>query len=218
MSKSVSVCGIDCSVCYCFENGMCTGCDSNKGKVFHCPPDTECAIYGCCVTKHGYRDCSGCGELPCDIWRNTRDPKYTDEEFDKIITERVGMLKNGRLCFSSEYADVRLWKNKVLLTWKKEARFENYRAPTAAALELMGKYSCDFVIDARNGFEDEKEDVEWGFTFLLPEMAKTGCKNVWFIMNEVNENEIGEEMDMWGTEFGKYFTVRKVDSPLKVGV
>nr|WP_294484105.1 hypothetical protein [uncultured Ruminococcus sp.] len=126
------------------------------------------------------------------------------------------MLKNGRLCFSSEYADVRLWKNKVLLTWKKEARFENYRAPTAAALELMGKYSCDFVIDARNGFEDEKEDVEWGFTFLLPEMAKTGCKNVWFIMNEVNENEIGEEMDMWGTEFGKYFTVRKVDSPEKV--
>ncbi|WP_363292670.1 DUF3795 domain-containing protein [uncultured Ruminococcus sp.] len=216
MSKSVSVCGIDCSVCYCFEKSMCTGCDSNKGKVFHCPPDTECAIYGCCVTKHGYRDCSECGELPCEIWNSTRDPKYSDEEFAKNIADRVEMLKNGRLCFSSEYADVRLWKNRVLLTWKKEAKFENYRSPTCAALELMGKYSCDLVIDARNGFEDEKADVEWGFTFLLPEMAKTGCKTVWFIMNEVNENEIGEEMDMWGTEFGKYFTVRKVDSSEKV--
>nr|WP_074833601.1 hypothetical protein [Ruminococcus albus] len=128
------------------------------------------------------------------------------------------MLKNGRLCFSSDYADVSLWKNKVLIKWKKEAKFDNYRKPTTAALELLRKYGCDFVIDARNGFEDEKEDVEWGFSFLLPEMAKTGCKTVWFIMTEVNEDEIGEEMDMWSAEFLKYFNVRKVDSPMKVGV
>ena len=105
--------------------------------------------------------------------------------------------------FSSEYADVQLWKNKVLLTWKKEARLDDYRRPTTAALELMRKHGCDLVIDARNGFEDDKADVEWGFSFLLPEMAKTGCKTVWFIMTEVNEAEIGEEMDMWTAEFLK---------------
>ena len=122
--------------------------------------------------------------------------------------------------FTSEFADVQYLKdkNKVLLTWKKEAKFENYRKPTTAALELLREHGCDFVIDARNGFEDEKEDVEWGFSFLLPEMSRTGCKTVWFIMTQVNETEIGEEMDMWTAEFLKYFAVRKVDSPEKIGV
>ena len=119
--------------------------------------------------------------------------------------------------FSSDYADVQLWKNRVLLIWKKEAKFDNYRKPTTAALELLRENGCDFVIDARNGFEDEKEDVEWGFSFILPEIAKTGCKTVWFIMTAVNENEIGEEMDMWTAEFMKYFDVKKVDSPNMIG-
>ena len=48
-------------------------------------------------------------------------------------------------------------------------------------------------------------------------MAKTGCKTVWFIMTQVNETEIGEEMDMWTAEFLKYFAVKKVDSPEKIG-
>lgn len=65
------------------------------------------------------------------------------------------------------------------------------------------------VVEARNGFEDEKEDVEWGFSVLLPAMSKTDCKNVVFIMNEVNEIE--EEMDMWTQESMKYFTVNKVN-------
>ena len=121
--------------------------------------------------------------------------------------------------FTSEFADVQYLKdkNKVLLTWKKEAKFENYRKPTTAALELLREHGCDFVIDARNGFEDEKEDVQWGFSFLLPEMAKSGCKTVWFIMTQVNETEIGEEIDMWTAEFLKYFAVKKVDSPEKIG-
>lgn len=121
--------------------------------------------------------------------------------------------------FTSEYADVQLWKekNKVLLTWKKEAKYDNYRKPATAALELLREHNFDFVIDARKGFEDEKEDVEWGFSFLLPEIAKTGCKTVWFIMTLVNEDTIGDEMDMWTAEFMKYFAVKKVDSPEKVG-
>lgn len=115
--------------------------------------------------------------------------------------------------FDSEFCNVKYIKNDnaVLLTWKKFACYEDYRKPTLFAAELLGKYSgSSFIVDAKNGFEDEKEDVKWGFEVLLPNMAKTGCKNVVFIMNEVNEIE--GEMDMWTKEFMKYFTVKKVTS------
>ena len=52
--------------------------------------------------------------------------------------------------------------------------------------------------------------MEWGFSLLLPIMARTGCKTVIFIMNP--ENEIEGEMDMWGNEFRKYFDVYRVAS------
>jgi len=101
--------------------------------------------------------------------------------------------------------------NIVLLTWKKFCCFEAYRRPATFAAELLKKYSgSNYVVDARNGFEDEKEDVEWGFSVYLPALSKTGCKNVVFIMNEVNDIE--EEMDMWTKEFMKYFVIKKVKS------
>ena len=115
--------------------------------------------------------------------------------------------------FNSEFCNVKYVEedNIVFLAWKKFCCFDDYRNPTTFALELLKKYlNSKFVVDARNGFEDEKEDVEWGFSELLPAMSKTDCKIVVFIMNEVNEIE--EEMDMWTKEFMKYFTVKKTDS------
>lgn len=113
-------------------------------------------------------------------------------------------------CFDSPYCEVSYQKpdNMVLLTWKKIAAFDHYRQPTTYALELLKKHpGSNLIIDARNGFEDEKEDVEWGFSFLIPKMAETGCKMVGFIMCQANNIE--EEMAMWSVEFGKYFTVYK---------
>jgi hypothetical protein len=113
--------------------------------------------------------------------------------------------------FDSEFSNVKYMSedNIVFLTWKKFCCYDNYRNPTTFALELLKKFqNSNFVVDARNGFEDEKRDVEWGFSVLLPAMSKTDCKNVVFIMNEVNEIE--EEMDLWTKEFMKYFTVKKV--------
>ena len=113
--------------------------------------------------------------------------------------------------FDSEFSNVKYMSedNIVFLTWKKFCCYEDYRIPTTFALKLLGKYpNSNFVVDARNGFEDEKEDIEWGFAVLLPAMSNTDCKNVVFIMNEVNEIE--EEMNMWTKEFMKYFTVKKV--------
>lgn len=122
-------------------------------------------------------------------------------------------MNNNYNEFDSEFSNVRYIEenNIVFLTWKKFCCYDNYRNPTLFALELLKRYPhSNFVVDARNGFEDDKADVEWGFSVLLPAMSKTDCKYVVFIMN--NFNEIEEEMDMWTKEFMKYFTVKKVGS------
>jgi hypothetical protein len=101
--------------------------------------------------------------------------------------------------------------NLVLLTWKKFCCFGNYRTPTMFAAELLKEHpKSNYVVDARNGFEDEKADVEWGFSVLLPFMSESDCKICVFILNQVCEIE--GEMDMWTKEFKKYFTVKKVTS------
>lgn len=110
--------------------------------------------------------------------------------------------------FDSEYSNVKYMEadNIVLITWKKFCCFDNYRKPTTFALELLKQYeNSNLVVDARHGFEDDEEDVEWGFSFLLPQMSKTSCKKIAFIMEEINDIE--GEMDMWTKEFGKYFAV-----------
>lgn len=99
--------------------------------------------------------------------------------------------------------------NIVFLQWKKFCCLDDYRKPTLFAAKLLKKYkNSNFVCDARNGFEDDKRDVEWGFRIYIPKMAETGCKYCIFIMNEVSS--IDGEIDMWTKEFMKYFTVKKV--------
>jgi RimJ/RimL family protein N-acetyltransferase len=120
---------------------------------------------------------------------------------------------DNKLEFDSEFCNVKYIEkdNVVFLTWKKFCCFDDYRKPTTFALELLKEHSnSNFVFDARNGFEDDKADVEWGFDFLLPEMGKTDCKKIAFILNEVNEIE--DEMDMWTVEFKKYFEIVQVVS------
>jgi len=120
---------------------------------------------------------------------------------------------NSKLELDSEFCNVKYIEkdNIVFLTWKRFCCFEDYRKPTTFALELLRQFqNSNLLVDARNGFEDAKEDVEWGFSILLPEMAKTDCKYVVFIMNEIKDIE--EEIDMWTKEFGKYFGVCRVTS------
>lgn len=120
---------------------------------------------------------------------------------------------NSKLQFDSEFCNVRYIENEnvVFLTWKIFARLNDYRAPTLFALDLLKQFPhSNFVVDARNGFEDDKEDVEWGFSELLPNMSKTDCEYVIFIMPETENLE--DEMDMWTKEFGKYFAVVKANS------
>lgn len=92
IKKSFSCCGTDCSSYYCYGT-MCKGCNESKGIVFHCESGKECNIYHCCRIKHQYQSCAECEQLPCEIWRATRDPKFSDEEFEKNIQERIGNMK-----------------------------------------------------------------------------------------------------------------------------
>lgn len=72
---------------------MCNDCNEHKGVVFHCNKK-ECSIYNCCVTKNGFKNCSECREVPCEIWKKTRNPKFSDEEFAKNIKERIEILNS----------------------------------------------------------------------------------------------------------------------------
>ncbi|MGN0202891.1 MAG: MmcQ/YjbR family DNA-binding protein [Coprococcus sp.] len=88
----LSCCGTECEKCSCYGS-LCQGCNTRQGKVFHAPKGKACPIYACAVQKKKLVSCIGCEQLPCDIWRNTRDPQLSDGAFEKTITERIHNLK-----------------------------------------------------------------------------------------------------------------------------
>ena len=115
--------------------------------------------------------------------------------------------------FESEYAKIEYIENDnvVFHVWKKEAHFDDYRDPVTASLKLLREHQGSaFIVDARNGFEDVKEDVEWGFTFFLPELKKTGCKIWGFILPK--GSDIEGEIDLWTAEIVKNFKVIRAES------
>ena len=87
-----SVCGTDCGACPC-HGTMCPGCDACRGRVFHAPEGKACSIYECVISGKGLKNCGECDMVPCEIWLNTRDPKYSDEEFAHSVKTRVQALK-----------------------------------------------------------------------------------------------------------------------------
>ncbi len=93
--KNISCCGTDCSGCG-FYGKNCTGCNQCEGKVFYVPQGKTCPIYECVVIQKQQKNCGTCKELPCAIWKRNRDPKYTDEEFEQNIQERIRMLKQNK--------------------------------------------------------------------------------------------------------------------------
>ena len=115
--------------------------------------------------------------------------------------------------FESDYAKTEYIEkdNVVFHVWKKEAHFDDYRKPVEASLEMLKAHENSiFIVDARNGFEDVKEDVEWGFNYFLPELKKTGCKVWGFILPEVSDIE--GEIDLWTREIEKNFRVIRATS------
>lgn len=91
----LSCCGTECETCG-FLGNACQGCNASCGKVFHAPPGKACPIYECCVKKKRLVNCAACDQLPCSIWRDTRDPQLSPEAFEASIAERVNHLRGGK--------------------------------------------------------------------------------------------------------------------------
>lgn len=89
--RNVSCCGTDCDACE-YYGAQCAGCNACQGKVFY-TPEKACPIYECVRNQKGLKNCGQCKELPCAIWKKTRDPQFTDEEFEENIASRVKMLQ-----------------------------------------------------------------------------------------------------------------------------
>ena len=122
-------------------------------------------------------------------------------------------IEGKKEMFESDYAKTEYIEkdNVVFHVWKKEAHFDDYRKPVEASLEMLKAHENSiFIVDARNGFEDVKEDVEWGFNYFLPELKKTGCKVWGFILPEVSDIE--GEIDLWTREIEKNFRVIRATS------
>ena len=90
----ISCCGTECGKCD-LHGRMCEGCNEASGKVFHAPKGKACPIYACCAGKRRMATCADCGEVPCDIWRTTRDPALSDAAFKASIQARVRNLKGS---------------------------------------------------------------------------------------------------------------------------
>lgn len=115
--------------------------------------------------------------------------------------------------YQSEFCEIYYFKkeNVILLQWKKFCKGEDYREPLRYTVKLLeNKRNSNIIVDARNGFEDEKEDVIWVFEKLIPQMVKTDLRKILFITN-VN-NEIDDEISMFVNEFKKFFEVKNVTS------
>lgn len=158
--------------------------------------------------------CISWTNLGAEILRkNMPDAVLTDLSAGKAAENENRKERGKRAMFESPFCKVEFCEEEqaVRIAWKQFCCGEDYREPVRHALRLLREHSgAPLLIDARNGFEDEKADVEWGFAEFLPKLPGAGCRRVVFLMNEVNEIE--EEMDLWGKEFQKYVTVSRAAS------
>jgi hypothetical protein len=96
MNTGLSVCGCSCGECEHYKRSECSGCNKIKGKVWWTKyiSATVCPVYQCVVHEMKFEHCGLCPEIPCRIWRELKDPSYTDQEHEDSINERVEILKN----------------------------------------------------------------------------------------------------------------------------
>jgi hypothetical protein len=93
---TLSVCGLKCNECE-FFNKRCNGCVAVKGSTFwaiEMMPSKVCPLFDCSVNQKGFKDCGDCAELPCKVFRDMKDPETSDDEHQRMLLERVKLLRN----------------------------------------------------------------------------------------------------------------------------
>ena len=89
----LSICGVNCSKdCLAFRV-ECEGCNELDGKVSWAPyyGKVRCPIYDCAEAK-GLSSCGACGQAPCKVWYDTRNPERSDETFQYDINSRLANI------------------------------------------------------------------------------------------------------------------------------
>ncbi len=65
------------------------------------------------------------------------------------------------------------------------------------ALDIIGRYKCNYVADMRTGFENITEDTKWVADYFKPKAVEYGCRCICFMINKTNvlkeESERQEE-------------------------
>jgi hypothetical protein len=100
MKTDFCVCGASCPECNYLLAGECAGCSAIKGKVFWAKYFSAdvCPIYECVTIKKHLNDCGQCPDMPCNLWRDLKDPHYTDEQHAAGIAERAARLTKRHKC------------------------------------------------------------------------------------------------------------------------
>lgn len=91
----LSSCGLICDECE-FYGKSCNGCHAVKGQTFWAKemmPQKTCPLYDCAVNQRNLPHCGHCSELPCEMFRNMKDPNSTEEEHCQSIIDRTARLK-----------------------------------------------------------------------------------------------------------------------------
>lgn len=79
MKELAARCGIFCAECEHNIDLKCPGCKKCEGKVFwgHCPV-AQCSIF------KELKDCSECGEFPCDLLKSFAFDKDQGDQGQRI--------------------------------------------------------------------------------------------------------------------------------------
>ncbi len=97
--------------------------------------------------------------------------------------------------------------NIVLVIWKQFCSGKDYREPLLYALDILINHNgCNFVVDTRDGFENEEGDTQWLLNEFLPKAIKTSCKYVFFIINK--DDRLKKELDKQSAVLREYFIVK----------
>lgn len=92
----INRCGCFCDGCKAHQK-ECPGCVETVGEPYWTQyiGGGKCPVYACCGEK-AYAHCGECGELPCKIWYDLKDPSLSEEEHLQSILERVHTLQKAR--------------------------------------------------------------------------------------------------------------------------
>jgi hypothetical protein len=94
--SQITACGLVCQDCS-FLGKACQGCAVSEGRPFWAAQFgvRVCPLYEC-ATRQGYLTCGQCPSLPCDTFKNQNDPKMTEEESRRSLSERIARLKGAQ--------------------------------------------------------------------------------------------------------------------------